>query len=763
MVKKALLLLTAVLGLASTTHAQFCGTVKEAEAIEIIHPEVATYRADLERQIQAQLRKMDLSKLSRTTAAGDTVRNIPVVVHVIHDYGVENVSDAAIYTMLKNINDFYNLRNDTSQVVPEFKKYVGNAKFNFALATKDPSGNRTKGITRTYSYLTYGKDDQAKIGQWSPASYMNIWVESFIGQGSEGGGIVAAYAVEPPTAAADPYVDGIMTNSQFITTTGNNDGATIPHEIGHYFNLSHTFGPYNFAGPALKTFLSGNCASTDDFVDDTPPTFGQEFTCDLNDTSCQRPYFKVYASSVPGVDSLVDYPDTENTQNIMNYASCKNMFTKGQVARMHAALHSNIASRNHLIDSVNQITTGVNLPIPDLKPNADFSVVNSSFVVNRTNATHFFLCSGQTFYFRNQSWNDTVSSVTWKFNNNSPATPTITNTGSAVVSNTFSGTGWASVSLIATSNAGIDTLTRDSAVYVASNTSIPALGYFEEFNQSGGDLDKWPLFNYYKNSYKWEFINNNGFYDKNCVRYDGFDTRTPGIETITGTPQGDFDDMYTPAFDLSGSTFSGNCNLNFMYAGTYITSNSYYLNDTLEIDYSTDCGQNWPTLKNLTKAELSTIGSQSAAFAPASMADWRLRSINIPAGAKTSKTFFRFRYKPGTFSKSFGSGNYFYLDRFNVSNDPLGLNTLLPEDRGVIISPNPTNGNAFVLIKESTATTAHLTVTDLTGKVVYTTQQAINGTTTRIEIPASYIGVKGMYMVQVQTGDQVRTEKLVVY
>ena len=698
----------------------------------------------------------------------DTLTVIPIVVHVVHDYGTENVTDAQINTMLKNLNDFYNCKNDTSVVIPPFKKWVGDANFHFQLATKDPEGNPTRGITRRVSYLTNGGDDEAKFDQWDPSTYMNIWVESFIGQGSEGGGIVAAYAVLPPGAAANPYSDGVMTNSMFITTVGNDDGATIPHEVGHYFNLMHTFGNYNFAGAA------NGVPCSDDDVDDTPPTHGNQFGCDLYDTSCAENYFKTYPSVVPGVDSVVNYPDTVNVQNIMNYATCKAMFTKGQVARMRNTLASSVASRNLLSTTPNWSKTGIYDTVankyiqqPDLFPIADFSVENGLSSVNRhTSLVHFFQTPGKTFYFRNQSWNDTISSAAWTFSNGATNG---TSTSTTTVTNQFTTPGWVTVSLTVTGNhTGATTITNDSAVYVADPTGIPALGYFEEFNPSG-DVAKYPIFNYFKNNFKWEIVNNAGYYDNYSIRYDGYDYRNFPAN-YTGSPKvtsniyaGDVDDFFTPAFDVT-SMGGSNANLNFMYTGAFRTGNSLYMTDTLEIDYSTNGGVSWNVLKYLDKRNIGAVGSEMLPFTPTNMSQWQLQSIALPTGAKSNATFFRFRYRPGAPDiYGVGTSNYFYIDRINVNNQALGVNTVIADDKGVTIAPNPTTGSSFIMIKEPINTVAHIVVTDVTGKVVYTTQQQISNGAARIEVPASYISVKGMYMVQVTTGDQTTTEKLIVY
>src|SRR5690606_20335294 len=76
---------------------------------------------------------------------------IPVVVHVVHLNGAENISDEQIYDAIEVLNRDFNKENsDTSQVVSSFGGIIGNAQIEFKLASKDPNGDCHKGITRTY-------------------------------------------------------------------------------------------------------------------------------------------------------------------------------------------------------------------------------------------------------------------------------------------------------------------------------------------------------------------------------------------------------------------------------------------------------------------------------------------------------------------------------------------------------------------------------------------------------------------------------------
>jgi hypothetical protein len=109
-----------------------------------------------------------------------------------------------------------------------------------------------------------------------------------------------------------------------------------------------------------------------------------------------------------------------------------------------------------------------------------------------------------------------------------------------------------------------------------------------------------------------------------------------------------------------------------------------------------------------------------------------------------------------------GTGNNFYIDRINIGTYPAGVNNLELSQKGVLVVPNPTNSSAKVQIKGGKGN-ADILVSDITGKVVYKTSQPLSGTFTEVEIPASGIGAKGIYMVQVLAGNEVHTEKLVVY
>jgi hypothetical protein len=103
------------------------------------------------------------------------------------------------------------------------------------------------------------------------------------------------------------------------------------------------------------------------------------------------------------------------------------------------------------------------------------------------------------------------------------------------------------------------------------------------------------------------------------------------------------------------------------------------------------------------------------------------------------------------------------MDRLNFSSVPAGINETAMNKIDAVVVPNPTHGNAYVIVKDADNATAHIVVSDVTGKVIYSTSEQVSGNTARIEIPHAAISVQGMYLVQTTTGNQTSTQKLVVY
>lgn len=188
---------------------------------------------------------------------------IPVVFHVIHNDGEENLPDSYFANQLKVLNeDFQTLNSDTNLIDPAFKDLIGTCGFEFKLATKDPFGNCTSGITHTKSHLTENANNFSKLHQWNRKNYLNIWVvKSFPEDGLRG------FSQLPSNVTSILYyADGVIILAEEILLASR----VLTHEIGHYFGLQHTFN-----SDANVNLTGKDCG--DDGIEDTPRTKGSAY------------------------------------------------------------------------------------------------------------------------------------------------------------------------------------------------------------------------------------------------------------------------------------------------------------------------------------------------------------------------------------------------------------------------------------------------------------------------------------------------------
>ena len=93
-------------------------------------------------------------KNSANSRAG-TIYYIPVVYHVIHEGGVENISDAQIKSDLNDLNEIYRkLNTNVGSVNSAFSGISADTEIEFRLAQKKNDGTCFSGITRTFSSTT---------------------------------------------------------------------------------------------------------------------------------------------------------------------------------------------------------------------------------------------------------------------------------------------------------------------------------------------------------------------------------------------------------------------------------------------------------------------------------------------------------------------------------------------------------------------------------------------------------------------------------
>lgn len=318
-----------------------------------------------------------------------TVYTIPVVVHVIHlgeAVGVgTNISDAQIQSAINNLNTAYRNQSPYNGVDIEVQ---------FALAQRDPNCNSTTGINRVsgagvsdYStngctHLSGSSVNEATIkalSKWPNTTYYNIWVVAGI-DGNMGGGGIQGYAYFPG-AGAD--VDGavMLYNAFGYDPTGTlgynlksytNHNGTAIHELGHAFNLYHTFegDDANGDGVADQCPVASGCGSgAGDCCNDTPPHERSNSDCNSAGTN---------ACDGGSSNSLF-------VHNFMDYSSdaCKYQFTADQKTRMRAAIYS---SRGSLINNLATTAPSGTLPlaacIPVVQNSGNYAIGVYGFTFN---------------------------------------------------------------------------------------------------------------------------------------------------------------------------------------------------------------------------------------------------------------------------------------------------------------------------------------------------------------------------------------------
>jgi len=175
----------------------------------------------------------------------DLLLTIPVVVHVIWKTSQQNIPDAQIISQIDVLNeDFRRLNADTTNTPTMFQGIAGDTEIEFCMASTDPDGNPTDGITRTETTVnSFSSNNAMKYTSqgghdaWPTEDYLNMWVCNL------GSGLLG-YAQFPNGPAATDGVVIRYANFGFNSPGGYpyNKGRTTTHEVGHWLNLYHSWG-----------------------------------------------------------------------------------------------------------------------------------------------------------------------------------------------------------------------------------------------------------------------------------------------------------------------------------------------------------------------------------------------------------------------------------------------------------------------------------------------------------------------------------------
>lgn len=556
-----------------------CGTDEMHQKSFQEHPE---YNAGITRAYE-RLQAETAAYIQQIKPKSGNPYIIPIVFHIIHNYGPENIADAQVLDAVRLINEQFRKRNaDTTSIIQPFKAIAADCEIEFRIAQLDPNGNCTSGITRTVSALTSIGDHQVKsLIQWPPNKYLNVYICA------EAAGL-AGHSMMPPSADTIPQWDGIVMRHSYVGSIGTSSimvKTVLSHEIGHFLNLQHIWGGNNVPNHYyLPVASAGNCAFDDD-VADTPNTVGWQ-SCNIGGQSC---------------GSL------DNVQNYMDYSYCSMMFTEGQKLRMHAALNSTVANRNNLWQPANLVATGTD--------DVTFYLCNVKFDVSKT-----VLCAGASATFTDISSHG-ITTRTWTFPGG-----TATSATDSIVTVSYANPGKYDVSLkVGNGTSFIDTTLVDFITVLPTVGSINGMN--EGFEYEAGYYQNW-MTTEKESPINWEF-KNVGFASGHSFSVNNFDTPIPTSYEFTSIPM-----------DVSSLT---DVAISFDWSYAKITGSG---SDQLRVLISNSCGANWLSIKTLSASLLNTVANITAGpFTPSTDADWKNTLIaSIPAAYRVNNLMVRFIY-----------------------------------------------------------------------------------------------------------------------
>ena len=714
----------------------FCAHNRQLKETFKLYPELEEGYYANRLLLNSRVDKPNPNNLEKSTA----IYTVPVVFHVLHQYGNENITDAQIYDAMVVINREFNAADpDSVNIVAEYDTLIGNSRIDFKLAAIDPYGNCTNGIDHIYSHETNNGDAPSKINQWNRSRYLNIWVVQNVGTPG-----AAAYATPPAsTDGAGYWYDGVLSKHSYVGSIGTSSvgvESVLTHELGHWLGLAHTFGDSDLinVGPTI---------CNDDGVDDTPPTRGH-----LN---CPAGYPATW------IDCDTAGVLVEDVQNYMDYSYCDVHFTPGQVTVMHNALEGISGQRNNLWTDSTLMLTGVTdlelpqdpanpLTVPLCVPVADFSSSSKT------------ICVDEPITFSDASWNAVIDSRAWTFSGGTPATSTSLNP-----SVTFNTPGFKTITLAATNSAGTGTETRTAYIYVS-----PKWGDFNGPNLidlEGPSANWFIVHNPEDNHASFQLNSNTGYNNSTSYKLNNYkDISNADLFTddfFYNYRLGlNIDELVTPSFDLRYTT---GVTVSFKYSYATNATQIADITEELKVYYSNDCGETWlprnltldgsPVGNSLTSDDLVTGGFAGFTdYVPTTNNDWQTASFTYNPTSLSDHARFKFVFIASDYSSNL------YIDDINIG----GTLNLFSDEIALLdlnVYPNPSSNGNFINVSYTAQNDpVTFTLRDVQGKII--SSEVVEATNSEVNHTLKNTGKlqSACYFLEVQSGDYKTVRKVIV-
>ena len=711
----------------------------------------------LKQEFERIQNNLDISSLRSTS---DNKKIIPVVVHIIHDDGPENVSDEvvqeAIDALNRNINGQSNLFESRTPDV--FAALRGVPNVEFRLARIDPNGESTNGIVRVKSPLTNEPSPRnavKSVSYWNSYQYFNIWVIKKFLPESNGNTLLGF--------AQFPFSGSMATDGVVLIYSEFNDpsSSTLTHEAGHWLGLCH---PWDCG--------AGTCG--DDNIFDTPPAREANYGVSFNNF----PYHVGLQNQGCIADSM-NWAG-EMFMNYMDYTPDQftTMFSKGQVEVINETLEGDgtvPGFRQYMWSEVNIDETGTSdgfLP-PTCTKQLNIFENNDAYQV----------CIGEETWFRSNSriFGNSISSVEWDFGDGTITSGSYNGQLGHYELHTYANEGTYDVKFKITYDEVIKVRASDPSLIPATDPSlIQAITTDKIVQGTQDELNNMSASNisshYIDSLGKYWGLEDTTFYrgkvQETIYEYDytntcvteivktGFITVSPSVSSNSSPEEYSFETGIGNDWTVADNSAEESIwtNVNGSYSGfewsngslvvnnfervkvgviggyTEIVSKSFNLSNfstpaikfswagaalntfptnEITVHYSTNCGENWLSLGTLDPVTTSRSGYIATNFVP-NENDW-LDTVLTKNALKNNNIKFKIAYSAGTTAH-----NNIYIDNIKIGES----SSLFNENNNSIsqkisVFPNPLDESSSILLENFGGQETSIDIINILGEKVY--------------------------------------------
>ena len=711
----------------------------------------------LKQEFERIQNNLDISSLRSTS---DNKKIIPVVVHIIHDDGPENVSDEvvqeAIDALNRNINGQSNLFESRTPDVIAALRGVPNVEFR--LARIDPNGESTNGIVRVKSPLTNEPSPRnavKSVSYWNSYQYFNIWVIKKFLPESNGNTLLGF--------AQFPFSGSMATDGVVLIYSEFNDpsSSTLTHEAGHWLGLCH---PWDCG--------AGTCG--DDNIFATPPAREANYGVSFNNF----PYHVGLQNQGCIADSM-NWAG-EMFMNYMDYTPDQftTMFSKGQVEVINETLEGDgtvPGFRQYMWSEVNIDETGTSdgfLP-PTCTKQLNIFENNDAYQV----------CIGEETWFRSNSriFGNSISSVEWDFGDGTITSGSYNGQLGHYELHTYANEGTYDVKFKITYDEVIKVRASDPSLIPASDPSlIQAITTDKIVQGTQDELNNMSASNisshYIDSLGKYWGLEDTTFYrgkvQETIYEYDytntcvteivkaGFITVSPSVSSNSSPEEYSFETGIGNDWTVADNSAEESIwtNVNGSYSGfewsngslvvnnfervkvgviggyTEIVSKSFNLSNfstpaikfswagaalntfptnEITVHYSTNCGENWLSLGTLDPVTTSRAGYIATNFVP-NENDW-LDTVLTKNALKNNNIKFKIAYSAGTTAH-----NNIYIDNIKIGE----ASSLFNENNNSIsqkisVFPNPLDESSSIVLENFGGQETSIDIINILGEKVY--------------------------------------------